>query len=57
MSDNNYRCQQCTDECVGMCAKDWHPDDEDYKPENAIVWFVWFALGFIAILILRWALS
>ena len=48
MSNNNYRCKQCTDHCAGMCAKDWGPESEDdYNPENAIKW-----LGVAVIIVL-----
>lgn len=48
MNNKNYRCQQCTDHCVGMCAKDWHPEsDDDYNPEAAIQW-----LGVAVIIVL-----
>lgn len=57
MNNNNYRCQQCTDECVGMCAKDWQPEEDKYNPENAIVWFGWFVVTVICGLFMRAVLS
>lgn len=55
--NNNYRCQKCTDECVGMCAKDWEPiSDDDYKPENAIKWLGVAVISWVGLFILWLAL-
>lgn len=46
------KCQQCTDECQSICAK----DEDNYKPERALQWlgvtviawcvvFMWWALS------------
>lgn len=56
MSNKNYRRQQCTDHCVGMCAKDWEPLDDNYKPERALQWFgvavmAWCALFLLMVLL------
>ena len=55
--NNNYRCHQCTDECVGMCAKDWEPEEDKYNPENAVKWLGVVAIAWVGLFILWWVLS
>jgi len=55
--NNRYKCDKCNYDCVSMRAKDWHPEEDKYNPEAAIVWFGWCIVAMIFGALMWWVLG